>query len=541
MKKLFDHIEPALSSARELMKNAQADPASTDAPANDLERARRAVRAARAYLELHRPPEHAMYDPRRVLRPLLEASDERRVVEIESVNACPGDVEQVRLCVELVLENAVLEADAILIVELFEEEETPQLSIEFDGPGRFADPLSFDGFASLPLAELETRWTVATRGGRIDRTTAGLSLRLKGVRVVPESVAGLEAPLEALRAAEQRLGRLVKLARANEAESASGGAELAEALAAVEGVLEAIENGGRGPEPANLCALVEEVVDEHRNALKHEGIEVETWCDRNVPPIAMRRDRARAFFENALRYAAAVLPSGGAVNILVDYDARERVAGIVLSLDGLAGPVEADHRVASMRRAVTEAHDGTLAIEAAARNLTFTATLPDPVGRRLDEWIPGWEAFGERSRQVLRLLKSGGPTPPEDCLLEGVLEEELERWLMPRLDMPAVVNLAHELATGNGDLPGSSPERLEKALTQIRKRKPRKELANPAYAAELLWAYRADARSRAALGIDAVDEDTLRRLCVALLAKPPVYVETLRLLAEALRRQLTRE
>jgi hypothetical protein len=153
---------------------------------------------------------------------------------------------------------------------------------------------------------------------------------------------------------------------------------------------------------------------------------------------------------------------------------------------------------------------------------------------RLDEWIPGWEGFGDRSRQMLRILKSGGPMPPEEFLLEGILEEELERWLLPKLEAPGAVNLAHELPANHSDLPGASPERLEKALGQIRKRKPRKEVVRPAYAAEILWAYRDDARSRAAVGTERLEISQLRALCEALLRRPPDYVVALRLVAVAL-------
>jgi hypothetical protein len=382
------------------------------------------------------------------------------------------------------------------------------------------------GFLEVPYDELALRWTAVTRGGRIDKTAYGLNLRLKGVRAVPESKAGLDAHAATLQTVEERLHGLSKT---------FAPAELREALAAVESILKALEETERAGEPANLCGLVQEVVSDMTPELQRAGITIDLWCDSAIPPIPLRRDRMRAFFVNALRWAATELLAGGSVSLLVDYDARGRLAGIVLALNGLRGPLKDRARVASLRRSVVEVHGGRLDLESTDTSATLTATLPDSIGRCLDEWIPGWDAFGDRSRQMLRVLKSGGPTPPEDFMLEGVLEDELERWLLPKLEAPAAVNLAHELTTDHPDLPGSSPERLEKALGQIRKRKPRKEVVRPAYAAEILWAYRDDARSRSAVGTENLELGQLRALCEALLKRPPDYVVALRLLARTLR------
>jgi hypothetical protein len=533
MKTLLEAIEPSLAYAAELLGRATAGSDPLSGHIHRVERAFTAVRGARVYLELQRTPAHVMYDPRRVLMAVLEAPDDRRLVELEAVGECPGDPEQVRLCTALILDNVELQADAVLAVELFEEEEVPQIAVELDGPGRFADPLTVAGSLSIPRADLETRWTAVTRGGRIDRTVNGLRLRLKGVRVLPASQPDLAEMLALLSSAETALSQALKLVRRGAGgDESEGRAALAGAREKVQTTLARIDAGLPVPDPGNVCALIEDAVSEVEQDLKQRGLAVETWCDRNVPPIAMVRGRMRALVSNALRYAANELPSGGAVNVLVDYDHSERVAGLVFALAGAKQTPQENDLIASMRRAA-QMHGAAFTFEPSPGNAAITVALPDLVGRRLDEWIPQWETFGDRSRQVLRLLKSGGPTPPAELLLEGVLEEELERWLLPRLETPAVVNIAHELQSTPSDLPGASAERLEKVLDQIRRRKPRKEAVRPTYAAELLWAYRGDARRRNAIGLGDMPEDDLRRLCGALLRKPSDFEVALELLARA--------
>jgi len=268
--------------------------------------------------------------------------------------------------------------------------------------------------------------------------------------------------------------------------------------------------------------------------LTERCINSETLLDPNAPPLLLRRDRVRAFFATVVRYAAAVLPNAGSLTLMTDYQAGERVLGVVVAIEGPRCVSEETFHLAGLRRAVVEVHDGTLEWAPDSDGVTITATFPDRVGRALDEWIPGFDVFAERSRQMLRLLKSGGPAPPEDFLLGGVLEAELERWLLPKFAGAAAVNLAHDLLEETAGLPGSSPARLKKALTQIKRGKPRKEIAAPPYAAEVLWAFRRDDRHRKAVGAEALDEDALERLCRALLEIPPDYAEGLCLVARAI-------
>jgi len=408
-------------------------------------------------------------------------------------------------------------------VELFNEDDLPRIVLTIDGPGQFADPVVLWGAARIPFGLLCERWTAATRGGRIDETPGGLMLRLKGQREVPGAVdisGGLSA---AVRGAEQQLRLLV----AGEGDGAAAREALDRALATVDA-------DTRGKEPADLASVVNEAVDEHREVLKTRAIAIEVYCDAHIPPIAMQRKRVRSAVGSALNHAVEVLPRGGAVALLVDYDVKERVAGFVITVGGTQCATDETCYVAAMRRAFVGIHGGSFSMAAERPGVTFTTALPDPVGRELDAWLPGFDAFSERSRQMLRLLKSGGPAPPEELILTGVLEEELDRWLGPRLDTPAVVNIAHDLTPDMGGLEGASAERLQKALTQLKKGKPRKELCGPVYAAEILWAFRKDERHRKALGAEQLDEDGLRAFCTGLLTTPPDSLACLRLLAGAL-------
>jgi hypothetical protein len=252
-----------------------------------------------------------------------------------------------------------------------------------------------------------------------------------------------------------------------------------------------------------------------------------------MPPIAIHRTRFRAFLTNVVKMAERSLPSGGALTVLLDYDRPRRAAELAFGITGKEHVAPDRCLLASLRRTAIEIHRGALDISEERNGVTITARFPDTVGQEVDAWIPGFEAFTERSRQALRLLKSGGVIPPADLLLARVLDEELERWLLPKLTDSVVMNLAHSLAPGQRALPGLSPDRLTKALDQIKRGKPRKEITKPAYAAEILYAFRVEERHRKAVGAEQLGVTDIERLCSLLLQAPPNYVECLRLIARA--------
>ncbi|MBN2311265.1 MAG: hypothetical protein JXR94_19965, partial [Candidatus Hydrogenedentes bacterium] len=384
-------VEPALSYAAEALRAARAEPGVSGVSGLALEHARHAhdaLRGARAFLELHGPPQYVTYDPAALVRTCQrDLQDDAHLFEIESVTDCVGDPAQVTACLSALIANARLEADAALVVEVYEEEDSPRIVLALDGPGRFPDALALGTGVTLPRDALALRWTAATRGGRLDPTAAGLMLRLRGVRPAPEAVEALVPLLGIVRGAEQRL----RLALAGDTDAVDG--EIADVLATVERALAEGDGAGRGFEPGNLTAVLNDAADAARDELAGPSISLETYCDPQVPPVRMHRERMRAFFSNVFGYASEILERGGAVAVLVDYDPAECLVGVVVSISGTQRTLQESCRLASMRRAIIQLHGGALELRPDAQGVTFTATVPDPVGRALAEWIPGFPAF----------------------------------------------------------------------------------------------------------------------------------------------------
>lgn len=509
-------IEPALSDARERLKSRVTNDADVH----------RALRAARDFLELHRETQPEEYDFHPLLAEVHAAYPNVQLDNSRSARQCRGDREQVGAAIRAAIQSMEFEADTALKMSIELDGDVPLVCLELDGPGKIHDPWLLGGHVSMGWDELEPCWTRATRGGRFDRRPGAIELRLAGIRVIPENSPPPVELLDAVRTAERSMRMIVGDA------SDDSAADRTAALAAIDRALEVIDGeSGRGPEPADIPALLAETVEERRPHLERSSITCESQIAADAPAIVVNRARMRSAFANLLNWAPESLARGGAVSIVFDYDATNRHAELLVDYTGTQFGRSNQRLLDSIRRAVEEIHHGRLEITDHDSGMSVVLTIPDPVGRELDTWIPGFDAFSDRSRQMLRLLKSGGPTPPEDFILGGVLEEELERLLLPRISVAPATNLAHDLKAAPSGLPGSSAERLDKALTQIRKGKPKKEICKPQYAAEIIWVFRADERHRAALGVEALDEEALRVFCTELLKSPPGYVTALQMLA----------
>jgi hypothetical protein len=512
MNDAVEMIEPLLAYALEHLRGPDANVAREDV--------RRALTAGIRYLEIGRPPAYAPYNPAAVVRTALpDLADDSHAFDVDPVHDGAGDASQVVECLRVLVRGAVLAKESILVTEVLERDGVPCIALSFDGPGRFPQEIAIEGPLQVSFEEIEARWTAATRGGRIDKTPNGLMLRLAGTRIIPESSADLDPVRKAI----------------EEAREACEGfpISLEGAACAVQRAMNLLCPEEQAMQPGDLNILIADVVNKTAHRLAKASIVPETLLAGAMPPIRMRRPCLRAFFRNLVKYAETVLPAGGALIILTDYDRARRTAEITVSLEGKERADGDRYLAASLRRAIADVHQGSIAFSRGERGLTIQALLSDPVGRALDEWIRGFEAFSDRSQRVLRLLKSGGESPPEDLLLAGVLEEELERWLLPALSEPPAINLAHELPAENRGLPGSSEDRLKKALDQIKRGKPRKEITKPPYAAEILYACRADDRRRKALNADTLDVASIERLCALLLQAPLPHVECLRIIARA--------
>ncbi len=470
-----------------------------------------AARACIDLLRLHADPDYTLYRPRDFVRDL-----EKDLAERGHGCWCDADPEELvgdpaamRLCLLALTDAIQLEPESSLAFELVEiperREQIPLLAMSFDGPGRIPHALTFLGHFRLTLEEVGDLWTLASSGGRIDNASNGLALRLKGMRMTPQT-SDATSQLLAL------LG------------DSPGREDLSRALAMVD--------GADLPAPRNLALLFEETAAEFQEALQRASIHFESAIEEDMPPLLLRRGRVRRFFQSLFQGALWMAPENASLTVVTEYDAGAREAGLLATLTAHAAGLSPMFHAASMRRAI-EDNGGSFDVSLEDRECLVSAALPDRAGAAIDVWIPGWEAFSERSQQMLRLLKGGGETPPEDLILAGVLEEELGRLLLGRLATPLAANVAQETKPYNRELPGSEPARLEKALEQIARGKPKRELAQPKYAGEILWAFRGDERKRQAAGTLALSEEELHRLCELLLADAPDHAAALRLVARA--------
>ncbi len=528
---VYEAIEPGLAHAREVLKSVSGRMSCEHSPL--LREACHSLQASVNWLLLNREPQSRTYAPTRALKPILE-DGERVVVSAATMPDCVGDVDQIVAIATLVRSSVVLEWDAVLLVELVDEG-VPRLVMRCDGPGRFSDSVVLGDFFDVPKEDLARRWTAATRGGRFEWSPQRVEMALRGVRAIPESTSGTEALLGPLSRAASLLGQVVKVTlAASHGESIEWDdldGPLYEAATLLNDAMAEAEKHYRKPEPSNLCALLEEVVGKASESLHRRSLALDILCDRGLPPIVMQRERMLKTLRLVCEAAARFLAPGGAVTILADYAPTTRKASIVCMYSGETVAIPGGPLRASLRRSVVEFHSGAVSFHEEKSGHSIELTLPDPVGQSMDRWIPGWESFGDRSKLMLRMLRSGSPTPSPEFLLEGVLEAELERWLLPIVESPAGLNVAHEVPDTLPPAPGGSAERRDKAMGQILRRKPRKEIAKPPYAAEIVWAFGATDRGRAVLGIGAFDHEQVRALSAALLQKPAAHEDALRLVA----------
>ena len=405
----------------------------------------------------------------------------------------------------------------MLVAEVFDVDQAPCIALGFDGLGHFVQEIVFNGFLRVSMEELRSRWTSATRGGRIDIAPNGLLLRLTGQRILPD----VTNQYEALREVVDEAARLCQ-----------EGHEADTILAAVDKPL-AVIDGECTKSPTDLNALLTEMIQECKPRLTEHSIVIDTLLSAGLPPIVVHRKRLQAYIANLAAYAQHILPEGGAMMLLLDYDPTRRCVELTTNVSGKECRVGDRCTLASLRRTVVDVHRGTFEVEEKPREATLAAVLPDVAGRALDEWLPHSDVFSEKSKQALRLIESGGEAPPKDLLLAGILEEELERWLLPKLSESPASNLAHELLTNLKQHSTSDP--LAKALDQVKRGKPRREIAKPRYAAPLLRAYNASERGRKALGLDGITQTEVEKLRTALQSTPLDHAECLRIIARARR------
>jgi hypothetical protein len=182
-----------------------------------------------------------------------------------------------------------------------------------------------------------------------------------------------------------------------------------------------------------------------------------------------------------------------------------------------------------MRRVIENAHGGSLIVKNASGAVAITARIPDKIGLTLKDMIPGFGAFSGKSIKILRLIAAGGEGLPIDVFLSGVLEDELERWLLPRFAESAAMNVAHDLIPDAKRL-GGDAARLEKALTQISRAKVKREILKPPHCAQLLRAFNSTERGRSAIAPSKNVEEDISKLCDAMQSTTSSSLECLRVI-----------
>ena len=420
---------------------------------------------------------------------------------------CRIDADAVAATLRTAIDNADLSGDAVLLVEIDAEADPPLVDLVFDGPGSIPDTWFVGGIVPVPLEEVRLHWTRHTRGGRLDRTPNGAAFKLTGQREPNPNPIEREAMLAAVVEAE----RALRLA-------ATDGSDADQKV--IPHVLDTIDGESPAREPADVRALLRGFDDASR---------IELQCSESLPPIAIRRDRVAASLQRLGDLARPRLDAGAKAAIIVEYNVVDCAMEMECTFPRAGHDLAWQAACTALERVVEELHQGTALTDVTEDECNVSVTIPDTIGSALNDWIPGFDALAERSVQMLRLLKSGGQAPPEDLILGGILESELERWLIPTLEASPGVNVAHELEKGK------NPPRLSKALGQIRKGKPKKEICAPPYAAEILSAYRGNERGRRALGLDALETNEIDALLDGLTSEPLEYVSCLRLLVKITR------
>ena len=476
-----------------------------------------AKRAApiRTFLSFFAPPRYVLYNPGEWLLANSKAFlKEHRELFVDPVSDCVGAPDRVLALLGVLADAFGLEEDAALVFEVCEDEERgekiPRIGIGLAGPGHFNERVFLGDCFRMSFEETCACWTLATRDGRVDLTENGMDLRLRGMRLAPEPLPEVQAFIEILDTMPPEVALRTLRERITEA---------------------------RPPEPTDIRTATEKALADRTETLREASIQVIQKIPANLSPILVDRREWQMMILHLVEWAVWVLPPAGSIILSADYNIEDREMAFHIALKTKHGAIRNTvHREAMLHAVAAMAGRAIWTPGIQEDKETACAIfLPDHVGRALDNWMPGWEAFSEGNRRMLRLLKSGSVQLPEGFVLNGVLESELERLLWARLQSPAARNVANERIDHAGHAPGGDAARRKKALIQIARGKPKKELCAPAYAAELLWAFREDERGRAVLGLARSSLATIERFCAGLTANPPDQAALLRLLAEMIR------
>lgn len=475
------------------------------------------------YAELHRAAVYAECSSTELLRRIT--SLRARTIELRDRSPAVtllADLEQMTALCRVLARGAVLEHDAVLIAEILEVDAVPVLRLSINGPGRFPSTLDLGFGLTVFFDDCERIWTRATRGGRMDARQGGLDLRLKGVRAIQDAPTGCDEVVVDLRAAEN-------LARILAAGEDAGNVDTHALRVILDRLLAWIDTQDDPLQPCDIAALVRAFMGDVSIGDATAPVKVDMASE--LPPLTVRRNRIARLLRSAWALANAALRHGGTAQCTINYESQQRAVSILFSGHGKTDCDAGSVYVPTIVRAI-EAHGGDVETDFQSDEFTLFMLIPDVIARSLDEWLPGWNTCSPRSIQMLRMLKSGGPVPPEDIVLAGVLEDELERRLLPRLAVAPAATLVHDLRPRQPLLSTASAQRIEKVLAQLKRGKPKKEICAPAYAAEILWMFSADDRHAGAIGLKPGSSEITLDLCKELINPQISYPHALRLLLQ---------
>ena len=474
-----------------------------------------AVQAALAFARLYVAPEKAIIDPAAMLR------DQRARLETPGVSLdlapapeCAGDSLTIIAILRALRDALLPDPSTLASIRLTTEKDTPVVYIELDGPGCILPMITVEGYVAVPLTDIQEAWTLATIGGRIDRTPNGFVCKLRGVRKPrdprPEAV---------------RWADIFKHVLALSTNKPSG------ARTAILEILADL-SGDDKPDACDLGTLLREKQSAYAPQISERDIRVDISLPDALPPLLLPRNMLAVALDAVFYRALGVLTDSGILSINIGYDKASRLAEMAISLAGRQIPERGEYLIAALK---SIAPDTECIADNTETMISFT--LPDKVGLLLDDWLPGYEIMGEQAEKMLRMLKAGSCPFPEEFVLGGVLETGMTRWLIPCLDKPVVAYFAQDISPDNKGLEGGNPDRLKKALEQVRRGKVRKEIAEAQYAAEIIHAFAPHEKGRKYLAADHLSAEELLTMAKKLLAGPDGLPEATRTLLKILNRK----
>ncbi len=509
---ILNSVEPALSYIYLRRKNP-----------DELSQVFTALDSCERFLQIYLPPQVKTFQLVELRNLLQEQADARCYLADWDDATCRGDPCQIAELLGCVLNGARLEKDAIIQVSAVVKNDIPRIVLSFDGPGCFPECLALGAAVYLGFHDFEERWTAATRGGGITKTPYRLELRLAGQKPLPHSFPQAEKIVGYIEDARQILKE--------KCTDPSGDSKKLEGI--LQNCVDLVQPKDCSLTALDVIATAKKAFEEIRQARVFSKGLCELRSLTSIPPLLVPRGLFHLFWKNAARLVAENAIESDTV-VFVNYNAENRLVNIRFCFVAFEASFSVECLLVSLERLVADM-EGQLATKWNGKQLENTEIdLKDVIGMRLDSKLPGWEHFTAKSKQLLRMLESLPEDQSREAIrgpvLQGVLEEELEKNLLPALSLPQIVNYAYDLS-GIETPFWMAQENLEKVLSQVRRGKPKKELARRAYAAAAYWLFSKCPAFRERTGLQELSTDDIRAFCQILMEPVLDNYQALRYLA----------